>query len=73
LREITRPLADFVSSFVVAEVTPGGSATGLIVIVDVLVAVLNAVVPPLVVVSAVLPAVPLDWSHARKVIVAVPW
>jgi hypothetical protein len=31
------------------------------------VAVEYAVVPPLVVVSAVLPAVPVVWSHARKV------
>ena len=31
------------------------------------VAVENALVPPLVVVSAVLPAVPLVWSQARKV------
>ena len=31
------------------------------------VAVENPLVPPLVVVSAVLPALPLVWSHARKV------
>ncbi|WP_377806481.1 hypothetical protein ABNQ38_06475 (plasmid) [Azospirillum sp. A29] len=31
------------------------------------VAVENAVLPPLVLVSAVLPAVPLVWSQARKV------
>ena len=68
LREITRPLVVCVSSLVVALVTDGVSATGLITRLAVSVAVEKAVVPPLLVVSASVPLLPLVWSHARKVI-----
>ena len=51
------------------------SATGLITRLAVSVAVENAVVPPLLVVSASVPLLPLVWSQARKVIAlaSVPW
>ena len=55
------------SSLVVALVTDGVSATGLITRLAVSVAVEKAVVPPLLVVSASVPLVPLVWSQARKV------
>jgi hypothetical protein len=45
----------------------GASLTGLMAMLAVAVAVLNAVIPPLLVVSAVPPAEPLVWSHARNV------
>ena len=68
LREITSPLVVCVSSLVVALVTDGVSATGLITRLAVSVAVEKAVVPPLLVVSASVPLLPLVWSQARKVI-----
>ena len=68
LREITSPLVVCVSSLVVALVTDGVSATGLITRLAVSVAVEKAVVPPLLVVSASVPLLPLVRSHARKVI-----
>ena len=46
----------------------GASLTALTVRLAVSVAVEKAVVPPLLVVSASVPPVPLVWSHARKVI-----
>ena len=55
LREITSPLVVCVSSLVVALVTDGVSATGLITRLAVSVAVEKAVVPPLLVVSASVP------------------
>jgi hypothetical protein len=45
---------------------------GVTVIVAVCVLLENAVLPPFVVTSAVDPGVPLVWSHARYVRVAVP-
>ena len=66
---MTRPPVVCVSSLVVALVTAGVSATGLIFAVAV--AVLKAVVPPLADVSTLLPTLPLVWSQARKVM-AVP-
>ena len=58
-----------------ALVTDGVSATGLITRLAVSVAVEKAVVPPLLVVSASVPLLPLVWSQARKVIAlaSVPW
>ena len=41
--------------------------TGVMVMLTVSVSVENAVVPPLVVVFTLVPAVPLVWSQARKV------
>ena len=67
LRASTSPLVVCVSSLVVALVTDGVSATGLITRLAVSVAVEKAVVPPLLVVSASVPLVPLVWSQARKV------
>src|ERR671937_953732 len=49
----------------------GASLTSVTVMVDVAVAVLNAVVPPLLLVSTLVPATPLVWSQARKVIEAL--
>src|SRR5262249_51386001 len=49
----------------------GASLTLLTVILDVAVAVLKAVVLPLVVVSTLLPWVPLVWSQAQNVTLAV--
>ena len=46
---------------------PGASLTALTVMLREAVALENALVPPLLLVSAVLPAVPLVWSQARKV------
>ena len=46
----------------------GASLTALTVRLAVSVAVEKAVVPPLLVVSASVPLVPLVWSQARKVI-----
>ena len=45
----------------------GASLTALIIRLAVSVAVEKAVVPPLLVVSASVPLVPLVWSQARKV------
>ena len=45
----------------------GASLTLLTVMFEVAVAVLKAVLPPLVVVSALVPTLPLVWSQARKV------
>jgi hypothetical protein len=58
-----------------AAVSTGASFTAFTVMLLLTVALLNAVVPPFVVVSAVLPAVPLVWSHARNVIpfITVPF
>ena len=56
------------SSLVVALVTDGVSATGLTTRLAVSVAVEKAVLPPLLVVSASAPLVPLVRSHARNVI-----
>ena len=53
-------------------VITGSSLTGVTVTEAVSVAAEKAVMPPLVVVSAVPPAVPLVLSHALKVMVAVP-
>src|SRR5438552_1095722 len=50
----------------------GASLTALMVMVAVPLALLNAVVPPLVVVLAVWPFTPEAWSQARKVKVAEP-
>jgi hypothetical protein len=50
-----------------AEMT-GASLTAFTVTLAVAVAALNAVIPPLLLASAVAPAEPLVWSHARKVI-----
>ncbi len=55
--------------FCVAGIELTGAMFVLLTVIDaVSVAVENAVVPPLLVVSAVEPAVPLVWSHARNVI-----
>ena len=72
---MTSPLVVCVSSLVLALVTDGVSATGLITRLAVSVAVENAVVPPLLVVSASVPLPPLVWSQARNVIAlaSVPW
>ena len=53
----------------------GASLTAVTVRLAVSVAVENAVVPPLLVVSASVPLLPLVWSQARKVIAlaSVPW
>ncbi len=59
LREITRPLVVCVSSLVVALVTDGVSANGLITRLAVSVAVEKPVLPPLLVVSASVPLLPL--------------
>ena len=45
----------------------GASLTAVTVMPAVAVALENALLPPLVLVLAVLPAVPLVWSQARKV------
>ena len=50
---------------------PGASLTAVTVIVAVSVAVLNALSPTLVLVSTLLPALPLLWSQARNVTSAV--
>jgi hypothetical protein len=50
----------------------GASFTAVTVIVPVAVLLEYAVLPPFVLTSAVAPAVPLVWSHARYVTVAVP-
>src|SRR5438552_745268 len=50
----------------------GASLTGVTVTDAVSVATLKALVPPLVVVSTVVPFVPLVSSQARRVIVALP-
>src|ERR1043165_4932064 len=50
-----------------APLSAGASLTLVTVMFDVADAGLNAVVPPLVVVSTLLPWVPEDWSQARKV------
>ncbi len=52
--------------------TTGASFTAVTVIVAVSVLLENAVLRPFVVTSAVAPAVPLVWSHAWYVSVAVP-
>src|SRR4029079_11353589 len=49
-------------------VNVGASLTAVTAMLAVSVAMLNAVVPPLVLGSATPPFVPEDWSHARKVI-----
>ena len=50
----------------------GASFTAVTVIVPVPTLLEKAVLPPFVVTSAVAPAVPLVWSHAWYVSVAVP-
>ena len=73
--EPTAPLGTPASSPTVSEravfASTGASLTALIVKFAVSVAVLKAVVPPLVVVSAVPPFVPVVRSQARKVIALV--
>src|SRR5213075_537115 len=71
---------EVVSSFVPDKVTVvplvivGASLTLVTVMLDVAVAVLNAVVPPLVVVSTFVPCVPEVWSQAQNVtLAAVPF
>src|SRR5262249_45073988 len=54
-----------------APLRTGASLTLLTVILDVAVAVLKAVVVPLVVVSTLLPSVPLVWSQAQNVTLPV--
>ena len=80
--EIWLPLADektlAVSSLVLCApgtVLTGASLTAVTVMLLLAVALLNAVEPPLLVVSAVRPAVPVVWSHARKLrpFVTVPF
>ena len=51
-----------------APLSDGASLTSVTVMALVAVAVLKALVPPLLEVSTLLPAVPLVWSQARKVI-----
>ena len=55
-------------------VAVGASLTGVTVMEAVAVLTLNAVVPPLILVSAVPPTVPVDLSQARKLraLVIVP-
>ena len=62
------PLPGWSSLIVVKGFAPESTGASLLtVIVDVAVAVLKAELPPLTVVSASLPAVPLVWSQARNV------
>src|SRR5260370_696262 len=68
------PLAVWSSVMVAKLLAPdrtGASLTLLTVMFDVAVAVLKAVVPPLVVVSTCVPAVPLVWSQAQNVTLPV--
>ncbi len=56
------------SLIVVKGLAPESTGASLLTVIeDVAVAVLKAVLPPLIVVSAVVPAVPLVWSQAQKV------